>query len=88
MWTVEQKECLIAEFNNLTRNFHENYLMTARDYAEFGAYEEAIAVLSQCNEAWPMLFYYKAYYLGMMGKDASQTLLQAFAVQPGLLFPQ
>ena len=34
-----------------------------------------------------MLFYYKAYYLGMMGKDASQTLLQASQCSPDYCFP-
>jgi len=82
-----QKDRLVEEFNTLTRNFHENYLMTARDYAEFGAYEEAVAVLSQCSEEWPMLFYYKACYLGMMGKDASQTLLQASKCSTDYCFP-
>lgn len=61
--------------------------MTARDYAEFGAYEEAVAVLSQCDEAWPMLFYYKAYYLGKMGKDTSYTLLQASQCSTDYCFP-
>lgn len=82
-----QKESLLKEFNTLARNFHENYLMTARDYAEFGAYEEAVAVLSQCDEAWPMLFYYKAYYLGKMGKDTSYTLLQASQCSTDYCFP-
>lgn len=80
-------ERLLKEFNTLARNFHENYLMTARDYAEFGAYEEAVAVLSQCDEAWPMLFYYKAYYLGKMGKDTSYTLLQASQCSTDYCFP-
>lgn len=44
------------------RNFAENYLMTARDYAEMGAYEEAAALLERCTEEQPMLYYYRAYY--------------------------
>lgn len=43
------------------RDFQENYLMTARDYAEFGAYEEALLVLSRCTKKYPMLYYYAAY---------------------------
>lgn len=44
------------------RNFPENYLMTARDYAEAGAYEEAIGILEQCTAKYPLLYYYRAYY--------------------------
>lgn len=53
--------------NRRMRYFHENYLMAARDYAEFGAYEEAVAMLDECREKFsgkhPMLSYYKAYYI-------------------------
>ena len=51
------------ELDALMRDFQENYLMTARDYAEWGAYGEAIALLECCTRNWPMLAYYKAYYL-------------------------
>ncbi len=44
------------------RDFQENYLMTARDYAGFGAYEEAVEVLMACTRAYPMLYYYAAFY--------------------------
>lgn len=54
---------LREELNCLMRNFHENYLMTARDYAEAGAFEEAEALLKECRKEYPMLFYYRAYYL-------------------------
>ena len=39
-----------AQLHAKMRYFRENYLMTARDYAEFGAYEEAVEVLLQCKE--------------------------------------
>lgn len=53
---------LRAGLNRKMRNFPENYLMTARDYAEMGAYEEALDLLEECTEQYPLLFYYKAYY--------------------------
>ncbi|MBR2526983.1 MAG: DUF5107 domain-containing protein [Blautia sp.] len=59
-----------ARLNDLMRGFHENYLMTARDYAEAGFYEEAIAVLEQCKADKPMLSYYRAYYLEKMNRRA------------------
>lgn len=64
------------------RDFPENYLMTARDYAEAGAYEEALALLGQCTGTYPLLFYYRAYYKYLLdaGQEPSQEvrkLLQA-----------
>ncbi len=53
------------------RDFRENYLMTARDYAEAGAYEEALELLGQCHEEYPMLYYYRAYYLSKAERKKS-----------------
>ena len=41
--------------------------MIARDYAEFGAYAEAMEALALCEKSQPMLFYYKAYCQGLLG---------------------
>jgi len=60
---------ILAKMNGLMRDFDENYLQTARDYAEAAFYEEAIAVLKQCSKSRPMLKYYEAYYLGLMGDE-------------------
>lgn len=60
----------LAEMNKRMRNFGESYLQTARDYAESGNYEEAIAILAQCTEEKPMLYYYKGYYLHRMGNTS------------------
>lgn len=60
---------LRVELNRRMRNFHENYLMTARDYAEFGAYEEAVALLNECTGKYPMLKYYEAYYRHLTGES-------------------
>lgn len=70
------REDVLAEVNKLARNFHENYLMMARDYADFGAYEEAVTALDQCSEAWPMLYYYKAYYQGLQGLMGSEEVAE------------
>lgn len=53
---------LSAEFFRKTRHFAENHLLVARDYAEFGAYEEAIRILEACEVKTPLLYYYLAYY--------------------------
>lgn len=76
--------------NGLMRDFVENYLMAARDYAEWGAYEEAVALLDSCTKSWPMLSYYKAYYLSLMGKpetEISGILARAEGCVPDYCFP-
>lgn len=69
----EEAQPILDEMNGLMRDFHENYLQVARDYAEAKCYQEAIAILEQCTQSQPMLFYYKAYYLGKMGKADEST---------------
>lgn len=65
----ENAQQVLDNMNDLMRNFHENYLQTARDYAEAKCYEEAVEILNQCTEKWPMLSYYKAYYLHKLGRQ-------------------
>ncbi len=83
-----QKEKL----NDLMRGFDQNYLMSARDYAEAGAYEEAFSMLSECGQQSPLIEYYKAYYLGKMGRSkdleaAKARVEQAEAMKPDYCFP-
>ena len=61
----------LNEWNHRLRGFRENYLMTARDYAEFGAYDEALAVLHQSKEEYPLLAYYQAYYEAQKAENRS-----------------
>ena len=51
-----------AALNEKMRDFQENYLMSARDYGEFGGYEEALGMLYACTRQYPMLYYYAAFY--------------------------
>jgi tetratricopeptide (TPR) repeat protein len=83
----ERQEEIRLEINRLARGFHENYLMAARHYAEFGAYEAAVAALNQCSLTWPMLYYYKAFYQELMGKDGSDALQQAESCSTDYCFP-
>lgn len=71
----------------LARDFHETWLRIARDYAEFGAYEEAVQVLEQYEKPWPMLYYYKAYYQGKQGLDNAAALVQAEDCPVDYCFP-
>ena len=74
--------------DGLMRGFPGNYLMTARDYAGWGAYREAAAVLDRCQTPWPMLAYYKAFYLHNQGAgDVSALLEEAESLPPDCCFP-
>lgn len=72
-----------ATLVRLARNYHENFLSIARDYAEFGAYGEALAVLGLCTEPWAMLDYYRAYISLLLGKkERALELYKAAAEAP------
>lgn len=77
-----------GELDALMRDFPENYLMAARDYAEWGAYEEAVSVLDRCKASWPLLAYYKAFYTHKQGVEDVRGLLdQAESAAPDCCFP-
>lgn len=79
-----------AELNVKMRDFQENYLMTARDYAEFGAYAEAIAMLQECTKEYPLFAYYEAYYRNCLNEDAEiikEVLAKAEKMSPDYCFP-
>lgn len=83
----ENKDEILGEMNQIMRNFEENYLQAARDYAEFGAYEQAIQILLECTKEKPLLYYYRAYYLSKLGKDSKELLQKAEQTEPSLTFP-
>ena len=77
------------ELCHLMRNFSQNFLMTARDYAEAGAYEEAIELLDLCAEKTPLIYYYKGYYLSKLDKEkeAAECIRLAEHADPAYCFP-
>ena len=75
--SAEEKEARLKELKVLMRDFHENYLQTARDCAEAGFFEEALEVLDGCTKEWPMLFYYRGAYLLKLGR--ADEAKEAFA---------
>lgn len=83
----EKDPAMRKTLNERMRDFAENYLMTARDYAEAGAYEEAVSLLSECTKKYPLLKYYEAYYRNRMGEDAEEVLREAEACAPDYCFP-
>ncbi len=77
------------ELDRLMRDFPQNYLMIARDYAEAGAYEEAEALLARCRTEYPLVGFYRAYYLGLMGEEieAEEMAEEAEQMAPDYCFP-
>ncbi len=81
---------VLEEMNRLMRGFSENYLQAARDFAEFGAYEEAEEMLGQCVKDKPMLFYYRAYFAqrrGLAAEAVAALLERAEGACPDYCFP-
>ena len=56
----------------------ENFLQTARDFAEYGMYDAAVEVLDSCPAESPLKYYYKAFYLDKLGEsEAAENALSA-----------
>ncbi|MDE6930131.1 MAG: DUF5107 domain-containing protein, partial [Lachnospiraceae bacterium] len=49
------------ETSALMRDNSDTYLMTARDYMEWGCYQEAAGLLRECHGKSPLLAYYEGY---------------------------
>lgn len=88
---IDEDKCseIRAQMNSLMRDFHENYLQTARDYSEAGFYEEALTVLGECSVQWPMIQYYEGYFLSILGKEneANKKFTEAENCDPTYCFP-
>ncbi len=80
---------VLQEMNHLMRDFQESYLQTARDYAESGCYEEAAELLGECTKAYPLLAYYKGYYLRKAGhmEEGGKEYQRAELCPPAYCFP-
>lgn len=59
---AEERKERLESMNRLMRGFAGNYLQAARDYGDFGGYEEAGDLLELCPEENPLVYYYRAYY--------------------------
>lgn len=77
----------LAPVDELMRGYTENYINAAIYYGEWGAFDEAVDVLTRCNADYPMLSYYKAYFLAKGGKDFADELTAAESATPDRCFP-
>lgn len=69
---VQEREKLAS----CMRENAEAYLRLAKDYAECGFYEEAVAVLNACSAPAALNAYYKAYYGKMAGQSEDEVKKQ------------
>lgn len=84
-----EAKSILDNMNGLMRDFHESYLQIARDYAEAQCYDEAIAILEQCKKKYPLLAYYKAYYMQKVGsiEESKREYQNAESYSPLYCFP-
>lgn len=85
----EKKKNYEKACREIMRGFQENYLQTARDYAEAGNDQEAVRVLEDCKIEKPMIAYYQGYYMQCMGKEGEALALyeRAETLSPIYCFP-
>lgn len=82
----KEQEAYRIERRRLMRDFQENYLQTARDYAEAGFYAEAVEALQECSRKYPMLYYYIGYYAGKLGDTQKRQAFYDKAEQADSLY--
>lgn len=69
----------LSHMNGVMRNFHENYLQAARDYAEAGFYEEAVAILGECTRPGAMVKYYEGFYYSKLNNSIMESQILQLA---------
>ena len=77
------------QFRKFTRNFHETFLMVARDLAEGGFYEEAVSALDIYDGDNPMVHYYRGAYFEKLGEKEKALLAykKGEKADPAYCFP-
>ncbi|MCR4807945.1 MAG: DUF5107 domain-containing protein [Lachnospiraceae bacterium] len=78
-----------AGFSELSGENHETYLLTARDLAEWGLYEEAVDLLNMYPSDRPMIHYYKGAYLKRLNRqdEAKAEFIAGEESDPSYCFP-
>ncbi len=65
----------------------ENVIDVVADYINAGLFEDAIYTLDIAGSDYPLHHYYRAYCLEKLGKDGSESLKAAEALDTGYCFP-
>jgi len=88
----DANDCL-ALLKNISRNWVQNFIAYALDYAEAGLYEDAINLLliylQDATAPYPMVCYYIAWCYEQLNKkeEAGAWCLRASALKPDYCFP-
>lgn len=73
----DEGKALKEKYGEIIHGNFERYLMVARDYAEFGCFEEALQILEDAHSDNPLIHYYKAYYLTKLNKEGGLKEVEA-----------
>lgn len=78
-----------SEFASLIRGYVHNYIEIALDYTEAGFFEEAVALLAEAPQDYPMVNYYAGWIELERGNQdaAGQAFKKASAASPDYCFP-
>lgn len=84
---------VVKDLMDLSRNWVQNFIEYAFDYAHAGLYEEAIALLklhlNNCDAVYPMVIYYLGWFSFKQGKasEALSYFKEASTLNPDFCFP-
>lgn len=65
----------------------ENYIDVICSYLDSGFVEDALKVIEIANCDYPLMHYYRAYCLNLLGKNDAEALKYASSLDTGLCFP-
>ncbi len=76
-------------FTSLIRGYTHNYIELALDYTHAGFYEEAVTLLSEAPQSYPMVSYYRGWIEAQRGDHtaAANAFELASAASPDYCFP-
>lgn len=90
LWArVELNRCFdcAEEIRTMFGQKPENYVDVVCDYLEAGLVEDALAVIGLSDCDYPLLHYYRAYCLHLLGRDSGVALAYAAKLDTGVCFP-
>ncbi len=92
-YLLTDDQSVLKEMKELMRDNVHNYIEFSLDYAMAGFYAEAVDYISLYlegqEEAYPMAWYFKGYYLSNAGKvnEAAEAFGKAAIMKPDYCFP-
>ena len=90
LWFLEGlRDEELDKIRSLNRDFKETYLKVARGYAELGEYDKAVRVLDTYKGDYPLIHYYRGYYLTKLDRieEGLVCFKEAQMCDPSYCFP-